>query len=271
MESSLLVTQEGYLDPALLSEVEQKAADLFTAINNFNQAGRSNEEIETLAANFRCEIEAIHQLIILGRNPASLKPKQARELVKSVVNSLEESEEAEKNSYGILVGWAITHALGRVISEADYPARSRSWLDEYLFGKHLANALVGYGLDEASAWRSVGIVKILTNHQDWYDQFRGNNQLDFNIVSNWLKDGEIQRFLLVNRYQGILWFNHESFVKLLDWMMAVAMINELADPKGSLTEKGKSLSGLKDVLNRLKSAELKSEYQVEKLLEAVKG
>lgn len=41
---------------------------------------------------------------------------------------------------------------------------------------------------------------------------------------SWLKDGEVQRFLQVNRYLGVLWFNHESFGQLLGWMLSLAAV-----------------------------------------------
>ncbi len=271
LDESRLPSRQGSLDLKLMSEVEQKAGNLYSEINDFIQAGRSKEEIESFAAKVQQEIEIICQVTIPGERFLSLKSKPVRELVQSVFDGLKADEEEDKIPFGILIGWAMTHALGRVVSETDYPARSRSWLDEYLFGKLLFNALVGFELDEATAWKSVGLVKVLTNHQDWYDQLRDENQSDLRVVSDWLEDGEIQRFLKVNRYQGILWFNHESFVMLLQWMVAIAIIDTLADPQVSQVAKVKALTELKALYTKLKSAELKSEYRVEKLLEEVKG
>ena len=271
LDESRLPSRQGSLDVILMSEVEQKAARLYGEINEFIQAGRSKDEIESFAANVLQEIEIICQVTAPGERFLSLKSKPVRELVQSVYDGLKVDEEEDKVPFGILIGWAMTHALGRIVGETDYPARSRSWLDEYLFGKLLFNALVGFGLDEADAWKSVGIVKVLTNHQDWYDQLRDENQLDLRVVSDWLEDGEIQRFLKVNRYQGILWFNHESFVMLLQWMVAIVIIDTLADPQVSQVAKVKTLTELKALYTRLKSAELKSEYRVEKLLEELKG
>jgi hypothetical protein len=86
-----------------------------------------------------------------------------------------------------------------------------------------------------------------------------------------LKDGEIQRFLRVNRYQGILWFNHEAYLALLRWMLVTEIIRTFAIPKASRNAKSKKLSELTAFYARLESAEIKSEYQVEKLLDHVKG
>jgi len=255
----------------LLDEVELRSIHLLNEINDFVQADRSTEEIKSLAENIRREIEAIHDISSPEQKSPDIASKSAREVIKSVVAALDGGEEAHRETNSVLIGWVITHALGRIVSEDDYPARSRSWLDEFLFGKMLGNAWINNGLDEPSAWRAVGMVKILTNHQDWSDQFGQADQVDYLIVSEWLKDGEIQRFLRVNRYQGILWFNHEAYLILLRWMLATAVIRTIADPKASRPARAKKLSDLSAFYVRLESAEMKSEYQVEKLLDQVKG
>jgi hypothetical protein len=54
-------------------------------------------------------------------------------------------------------------------------------------------------------------------------------------------------------------------------MLAIAIIRTIADPKASRNLITKKLSDLHGFLVRLESAEMKSEYQVEKLLDQVKG
>jgi len=264
-------TWEQALDLDLISEVEQRSIHLLSEINDFIQAGQNKEEIKSLAENIRREIEAIQQITSVEKKSSPIISKSTREVIKSVLAGLDEGEKAHRASNAVLIGWTITHALGRIVSEDDYPARSRSWLDEFLFGKILANALISYGLDEPSAWRAVGMAKILTNHQNWSDQLGKEDHLDYLIVSEWLKDGEIQRNLQVNRYKGILWFNHEAYTILLRWMLAIALIRTIADTEASRTAKTKKLSELGAFFVRLESAELKSEYQVEKFLDEVRG
>jgi glycosidase len=263
-------TWEVALNPDLIHDVEQKTIHLISEINEFIQADRDNDEIQSFAENIKQEFEAIQEITAPAKKPSAVS-KSIGQFIDSVFYGLDDSENSHKESNAVLIGWTITHALGRIVSEDDYPARSRSWLDEFLFGKILANALIGYGWDEPSAWKVVGMIKILTNHQVWSEELESTRQSDYKIVSDWLKDVEIQRYLGINRYQGILWFNHEAYATLLRWMLAIAIIRTIADPKASRNLITKKLSDLHGFLVRLESAEMKSEYQVEKLLDQVKG
>ncbi len=85
----------------------------------------------------------------------------------------------------------------------------------------------------------------------------------------------MQRFIGVNRYQDVLWFNQESFEQLLWWLFASSVIDLTArqaaipaaeDEQTSLV--AQSIVEHYDLIKRLQKAEHESHYQVEKLLEA---
>ena len=78
----------------------------------------------------------------------------------------------------------------------------------------------------------------------------------------------MQRFLQVNRYQGILWFNKEAYDKLMAWMISIAAINVIANPELENSQKIDQIASHFQVIRKLKKAESQSDYQVEKLLEA---
>src|SRR5262245_12239967 len=98
---------------------------------------------------------------------------------------------------------AFVHALGKLGDAADYDEQSRSWIDEWLFGRMIARALEEVGLDEVAAARAVVIIKRLTSHQHWFavQGDAGAHQ----TLEALLRDSEMQQLLGVNRYQGILW------------------------------------------------------------------
>ena len=83
--------------------------------------------------------------------------------------------------------------------------------------------------------------------------------------------GEVQQFLQVNRYQGVLWFNHEAFEELLDWMLTIAVIAIVADDRQAPQAIVEHIIACYDVVTTLQQAEKASEYQVAKLLEAAKN
>jgi hypothetical protein len=157
------------------------------------------------------------------------------------------------------------------VSESGFEQQSRSWLDEWLLGKVVASVLRDLGLDEAAAWRAVAVIKLLTIHQRWFEAEVPGGKQAHQVLESWLKDGETQQFLQVNRYQGLLWFNREAFEQLLWWMLTLAAVAISADPLRPAVEVAKEIVAGYDLVQQLRRAEENSQYQIEKLLAAVRA
>ena len=153
-----------------------------------------------------------------------------------------------------------------MVDAEDYAAISRSWLDEWMLGKIIAAALQDLGLEEGAAWETVALLKILVAHQGWHAERHAGR-----VLESWLRDDEVQRFLLVNRHRGVLWFNKEAFEKLLRGMRLVALVAINADPLRPADEIARETNALGDVLEKLHQAQDESGYQVERLMEAARG
>jgi very-short-patch-repair endonuclease/glycosidase len=198
--------------------------------------------------------------------------------------------------------WWLVHRLAQVVDATDFAALSRSWLDEWGLGRHIAAALQSaFGIGEGAAWRAVQAVKILTAHQVWYPSLphppapppqsgeggipplrfteRGlggevlagdsAREAAHHLLTVLLTDTDVQQFLHVNRHAGVLWFNRESFEQLLGWLDVAARVGLGADPARSAEEAAAALSVCRSVLDELQRAADKSGYQVERLLGAV--
>ena len=174
-------------------------------------------------------------------------------------------------AWGTLFGWLFTHALGKIVSEEDYAAQSRTWMDEWLLGKIVAGTLQDLGLDEAAARWAVGTGKILINHQDWFELAASSGDRAYQILVSWLRDNEVQQFLQVNRYGGVLWFNREAFDQLLAWMLTVATVSICAGAERPPEEIAQDVEGCLHVIEKLKQAAEASEFQVVKLMEAARA
>jgi hypothetical protein len=125
----------------------------------------------------------------------------------------------------------------------------------------------------------VSLIKIMTAHQGWWKPADEKSEaLDSNtLLRTWLKDSEVQRWIGVNRYQGILWYNKESFEMLVWWLFVGAMVDILAEgPVGhdrSPEAEANIIKRIDDsfsLIRRLLVAESASDYQLDKLLDAVK-
>ena len=247
----------GEFDAQLMEEVEQKTVHLLREIKSLTQG--AGDEM-AIAQEMRHKLGAVLQLQIADcRSP--------------IIQSAIRNPQSAIESWGTLFGWLFTHALGKVVSEEGYAERSRSWLDEWLLGRIVAGALQDFGLDEEAAWWAVTLIKSLITHQRWFasaEAAPGRRSQAHRVLETWLRDGDVQQFLQINRYRDVLWFNKEAFDQLLDWMLRVATVQISTDPHRTANEVAEEIAACDDVVKHLQQAEEESGYQVGKLLEAAK-
>jgi glycosidase len=253
----------------ILDEVEGKARHLLQGIIDITKTPGSEQEI---AKDIRTEIGTLMRLQKLADISPNVYPRKFKSAAKYLLNGVNEDTRFSNGlpiTWGTLLGWAITHKLGKIVSESGYNEISRSWIDEWLLGKIIANALTNMGISEPQAWRSVGLIKILIGSDGWFDANVPNRQRAYEILYALLKESDVQRFLGINRYQDVLWFNEEAFEELLWWLYISEAINTLSDIDDE-QEIVEEIVARFDVIKRLLKAEGKSAFQVDELLAAVK-
>ena len=243
----------------LLDEQEQMIAQLLLEIRNLTVGQVAEPKI---AQDIRNELEAALLLPIGEYRFPSLQ----REAEAAPVNYLKMNLGDDIAQWAGTLGWVFVHALGRVASESDNAGQSRTWIDEWLLGKIIAGTLQDLGLDYNAAWRMVALTKILTTHQCWFETGSA-----YQILEKWLGDDDVRMFLQVNRHQGVLWFNRESFDEILGWMFRVAVIALSRDSLRPAEEVAREIIACYDVVRELQHAEAESKYQVERLLLAVES
>lgn len=173
--------------------------------------------------------------------------------------------------WGNLISWLLNHRLSQAAQAVNDPDQNRAWMDEFLLEKINLRALTGLGVEEGRAARQVSLLKALISFQDWFIGTDDEPVLPAKTLQAWLKDSAIQQFINVNRYQGILWFNRESFDELLWWMFTVACLPQLADliaEPADPAETGQAIQDAHKLVQKLAVAAAKSGYQVDKLLAA---
>jgi len=262
-----LSSSKGELDEAVLNEVEQKSAQLIREIHKLTQTEADESNDEAVSAGIRQSVAAIQELPVVAERYEF--PNRGRFAAAS--KFLQSNLDGNQMVWVTMLGWAFTRNLGKVFGEKGAEERSRSWIDEWLLGKIIAGVMVDMGLDKSQAWHAVRIIKFLTSHQNWIDIQAPKKKRAYHSLSMWLQDSEVQYFLGINRHQGVLWFNKESYEHLLKWMFTLAVIDVLADPEVESEEVRGKIFQHYEVIRQMRSAETESDYQVEKLLEALEG
>ncbi len=248
----------------MLDEVERKMVHLLREIGQFT--GGAGDEA-AIALEVRRKLEAALQLPALeSRFPLPGSKKYA-----AAIEYLGAGLDDDTFVWGSLLGWLFIHALGKMVVERSFEQQSRSWIDEWLLGKIVAGVLQDMELEEQAAWRVVMMTKLLVTYPRWSDVQTAAKEQAYSILEAWLKDGDVQQFLQVNRYRGVLWFNKEAFEQARWWLLAMAAVEASADPARSASEVVEAIIACHEIVKKLQQAQEKSGYQVDKLIELVRG
>ncbi len=233
--------------------------------------GRGNEQ--TVFTISRCEIETAHHLLHKLPHTAGPGFRTACSLNDPLVRAT-------------LYGWLIVHRLAQVVNQDNAAALSRSWMDEWGLGRRLGEAFSRVlQVDEVAAGRAVLGIKWLVSYGDWWTLFdlpstsaarspaeTAPTTLDLRTRHLWhtlFADPDVQQFLGVNRYQGVLWFHRESFEQLLWWLDLTVQIGLHCDPSVSSDMIAPVLEQIDTILQRWEEQAQRCGYQVELFLDTV--
>jgi glycosidase len=254
-----IILPQTQLDPIFMEGIEKKMLDLLHEVKKMTE-GR--EDGMLIAQEVRYKLEAILYLPIITRRFSRFQPKGVQAAAEYLNKKLTDSPAL----WGTLFSWLFVHLLGKMAGSTDFSQRSWSLIDEWRLDKVIGSGLADLGLEEATVQRSVALVKILTRHQRWFITESSDPMKAHGILELLLKDGEVQQFLQVNRYNDIWWFNKEAFEELLWWLMLISAIEIGSNPLRPVNEMMRDLEGCWSMIQTLQEAEQRSEYQVEKLL-----
>ncbi len=245
----------------LLDEARQKYANL---LNGAAHLTGLSANVDGLAAELRRSLDAALSLPVLAKK----YPMPGSRAYTSALSRLSAGL-AGKDSQArwlALLGWLFVRGLGKVADPQNYPAISRSWIDEWHLGAALENANRAFGLSEGAAARSAGLIRLLTEQQNWFSPSAKRPLRQ--VLADWFSDETIQRFLGVNRYKDVLWFNQEAYDEFVWWMFLVAIFDAVSDPNAGASLLAERALLAHDLVKKLLKAGKASGYQVAKLLEA---
>jgi hypothetical protein len=246
----------------VLQEVEEK---LNYIIEEIKQLTQEEGEAKKVVQDIRSRLSIVMSLPLLEKE----SNKDTREAIEYLLSQLNSSPQV----WGSLLTWVFIHALGKIADPGDYQEISRSWIDEWMLGKIIASALQDMQVDQGAAWRAVSLVKILTGQHDWCEIGENGSDSPYQVLQVWLKDEEVHRYLGVNRYQDILWFNKESFGELLWWMYIVGVVHameETSDIENPDLTNTAPILDCYQVIKVIQKAAEASGYQLEGLLSGIK-
>jgi glycosidase len=257
----------------VMAEIYEKERSLMEAARAFSSGAGDSMQAAMLA---RTRTEAALRLPTLDRRILPGSSRKLRAALKYLQAGLEDRPEA----WAILLGWTLTHSLGFVASageagkppvvQAQQAARvTRAWMDEWLLGRLAHKAFGDLGLTTSTAEEAGQALKLLAGYQGWFrSESRAGSVKAEGLLAGMLADSDVQAFIKVNRYDGVVWYNKEAYDRLLFYLFAIAVIQISSQDDAKEALMRRELLACWALIEQLQKAEASAGYQVEKLLAA---
>ena len=205
-------------------------------------------DVERTASAFRADLATALQLPGLGRD--------------RVCAGL-----ADEWAWVALIGRFVSRSLSAVAEPANGSGTS---LDELQLGAVIADVFRELGLDDGAAWRLVALVRMLA-HLPLPSSVEElpSAERALALVHALVADESVRTYIHVNVWEGVSWFDRESFAQVLWWMLA---LDALEATRGTETAAGtaKRLRATERLTAALANAAEACGYQLDKL-EAAAG
>jgi glycosidase len=169
-------------------------------------------------------------------------------------------------SSSLLTLWLSVAKIGQIQDENYASIISISWLDEFLLSKLIEQSIQKAGHDEYSTARQILLIKILILLSNWLYEYTENSVA---AIQSLIQYPEVQKYLMFNQYQEILYFNYESLIELLAAFYAVSILDIALWEKKSKTEIKKKLLSWHAEIEKIIKTAAKNNCKVYDTIEAI--
>ncbi|NQU28821.1 MAG: hypothetical protein HQ528_11070, partial [Candidatus Marinimicrobia bacterium] len=153
--------------------------------------------------------------------------------------------------------WGLLRSIGKAVNPVEYPRFSRRLISELGLERPMTNILSSAGIPAEQIEGRILLVKILCRYQHHLTKAKIDDSRQ--LFRTLLDDGQIHNFLGINSFEGIIYFNQEAFEDLTWWLTAITVVD--------LTNANRPVDELLKLLQHWQGAAIRSEFQLEKLLE----
>jgi len=161
-------------------------------------------------------------------------------------------ETRESAIWATVIAWCAMDALGKLRAPIDSDRAAAELFDALRLREPMAESFGALGMEGEERWRAAARVRAAFAHAQWSPGVKitaGRPAAPY----SWLHDPDVAWLIGVHGYQGISYFNRESFERLL-WWMALRALLEIATSPTPDPEKVRELE--QALQARMRAAEL---------------
>ncbi|WP_448334799.1 alpha-amylase family glycosyl hydrolase [Bellilinea sp.] len=250
--------QQPQLPEHLLPEASQKLENLLNGVTQMT--GFSNHR-DLILTTLQKQLEFLLHL----QSPQKVLPVPIRGLAPKAFEYLQKGMNKARDISYVGFLYPFLHKLGILKDAKDAQSQTLSWMEEWRLLDVVMDTAHQIGVDGAVTWRISPTLRILINQQEWYEKWSSYSLS--RIMEYWLSDLEVQRFIGVNRYKDVLWYNQESFYDFIWWMNWVAVLNEVGKPASTHASILETLIAVHEITQKILQAEQLAAYQIANLMD----
>ena len=245
-------------DPNVILESKRKLENLADGILTFTGNLVSREEMVQ-------EICQVLEFVLLLPDVDSRFPNPNSKPYSKAIEDLQSRINDDPNFWNTILSYTFLHRLGGFSSPYSISFQSQSWYSEWRLGKILQELINQYQLDEQELNNFTNKIYMMIGLNSWFKEIKKEGFLP--SVKKLMSKPEIQQYLLINRYQGVLWFNRERFESLNFWLFVINILEIGSDSNVSATTFVEDFLRMNKIFLKLENALTLSEFNVEKLLQ----
>ncbi len=172
----------------------------------------------------------------------------------------------EARGWAGLLSWIVARRLGDLVTDPSGLA-ARELYREWHLGVAISEAMEDLGVPDWMATRAVAAVEMILAAEPWLASLGAAEDAWGELLSRLFDDPVGRRFLDVNRYQEVLWFNREAFNELIGWLVTAAAVRAVAEAEQARAR----IQRLTEIADRLVVAADTAGYRVDALMAALQG
>jgi len=260
LEQLINKTQFGKLiknkDPqSLLNTISQKVYKFLEEVKNYSSGENDIERVKEKLLN--------KLKIVLNLESIIDKLNLNQDIIYYLQNILPKTD----FDWSILFSWVFLHLIGKIVSIKNYELISRSWIDEWNLKKFIQLTLNDFkNNQQQDPEEATKLIKILIAQQNLFTKKVLKKKSMGLIIKNLFSDSEIQNYFQLNRFQNLLWFSADYFVRFSNWWLLITLINRLSTNEINLSS---DLENITNLIEKMKILANQAQFKVNDFLDLV--
>ena len=256
-------TLKGLNKPVLQDvETQVNASLLEETLGFLREAGKSQQNSDELAQATKRAKDLIIALSETEKLNAQLG-LSAMETTRKAYESFRDKLEVDPRRQYVLMLWAFLSNLAGPGDQKFAQALNREISLRKPVSK-LVNQILGQlGFTEYESWKHTQVIQALIS--DLQPEEADVSAKAF--LEKWIGDPAVMKYVEVNEYNGIRWFNKEQFENFLWYQRAARLLTLAIDTEIDTNEILELVLRQEQIFTEISETETESEYQLDKLLE----